>query len=161
MRASVNELLAMTLDVYEPECRYLISVNISSDGTLGEFSVPETVYAVKGRKYHLNAAEVIIAYEQIMYVRMAHLFINGFDKCDPIPINAFFPKIVDEKVLIAQFDTRLVKQVDHMKFTGIFSVKKVIRKKSGNYWFDTVLDINSGAQVANVKIHVDLQDLLS
>jgi|688.fasta_scaffold684438_1 hypothetical protein len=61
------KLTKLTLDVYEKECQYLNKLEFDLDGkqSFGIFSMPATRYAVKGRKYHLNAAEAIITYEQI------------------------------------------------------------------------------------------------
>ncbi len=152
-----NELLKLTLDVYEEECQYLKEVTINGKEAWGKFSVPTTVYAVKGRKYHLNAVEVLIVYEQIMYVTLANIFVNGLEKLRQIPLDVFFPTIVDEKILIANSNVRCSKQVDHNEFTGIFKITRIINKKEG-YWVNTLLNINSGAQVAEVKLYVDLKN---
>jgi|GEM_PF-4885630 len=94
-----DQLLKLALDVYEKECQYLKELAIDTDQkkSMGTFSVPTTCYAVKGRKYHLNAAEVIITYEQIMYATLSYFFVNGLYDLKTIPIDYFFPTIVDEK----------------------------------------------------------------
>lgn len=152
-----NNFLQLTLDVYEKECQYLKDLEIDTDlkKSMGTFSVPTTCYAVKGRKYHLNAAEVIITYEQIMYATLSYFFINGLQDLKPIPVDYFFPTIVDEKTLIAKFNTRFVKPVSNDKFTGVFSVEKIISRKD-KYFFSTKFDINNGAQVADVTICIEL-----
>lgn len=111
---SDNDFLKLTLDVYEEECQYLKKLEIDIEGkkSIGTFSVPTTCYAVKGRKYHLNAAEVIITYEQIMYATLSHFFINGLHDLKPIPVDYFFPTIVDEKTLISKFNTRYLDALD-------------------------------------------------
>lgn len=152
---TINELLKLTLETYEKECQYLKEVTINDHGTWGKFSVPTTVYAIKGRKYHLNAAEVIILYEQICYVTLANLFINGLNKLTPIPVDIFFPTVVDKNIVIAKFNTRFSKQVNNHEFSALFKINNTVSRGQG-YWFDTVLDINSGAQIAEVKIYVDM-----
>ena len=152
---TTDKLLKLTLGIYENECKYLKEVEINDDGAWGKFSVPTTVYAVKGRKYHLNAAEVIILYEQIAYVTMAHLFINGLRQLKPIPEDVFFTTAVDENVFIVKFCTRFIKQVKNHNFSAEFRILKINARAQG-YWFDTIFDINSGAQVSEVKLFVDM-----
>lgn len=152
---SINELLKLTLGIYEKECHYLKEVTINDDETWGKFSVPATVYAVKGRKHHLNAVEVLIVYEQIMYITLANLFINGLNKLKPIPVDIFFPTVVDEKVFITKFNARLTKQVDNHDFTATFKITNIVSRQQG-YWLDTILNINSGAQILELKLYVDM-----
>ncbi|MBC6480597.1 MAG: hypothetical protein GDA56_25335 [Hormoscilla sp. GM7CHS1pb] len=152
-----DRLLKLTLDVYEKDCQYLKELAIDTDQkkSRGTFSVPSTCYAVKGRKYHLNAAEVIITYEQIMYATLSYFFINGQSNLKTIPVDYFFPTIVDEKTLIAKFNTRFLKPVSSEEFTGIFSIVKTIARKN-KYFFSTLFDINNGAQIADVTICIEL-----
>ncbi|WP_204103387.1 MULTISPECIES: FcoT family thioesterase [Spirulina sp. CCY15215] len=157
-----HKLLKFVLDVYENDCQYLKEIKLDDKDTKrawGKFSVPNTCYAVKGRKYHLNAAEVIIIYEQIMYVTLANLFVNGLDELKKIPIDTFFPTVVDEKVLIVKFNARFSQPVANENFTGVFTIEKIVSRKS-SYFFYTKFDINDGTQVAEVVLCVDL-DFLS
>lgn len=152
-----DQLLKLTLDVYEKECQYLkeLAIDTEQKKSRGIFSVPTTCYAVKGRKHHLNAAEVVITYEQIMYATLSYFFINGLSNLKTIPVDYFFPTIVDEKTLIAKFNTRFLKPVNNQEFTGTFSVEKIISRKD-KYFFSTKFDINDGAQIADVTISIEL-----
>ncbi|MDY7019971.1 MAG: FcoT family thioesterase [Cyanobacteriota bacterium] len=154
---NTNDFLKLTLDIYEEECRYLkeLKIDIDKKESVGHFSVPSTCYAVKGRKYHLNAAEVIIIYEQIMYATLSTFFINGLHHLKPVTVDYFFPTIVDEKTLIAKFNTRFSRQVDSHAFSGIFSVQKITSRQN-KYFFHTGFDIEGGAQVADVTICIEL-----
>lgn len=152
-----NKFLKLTLDVYEKECQYLKDLTIDTDQkkSIGTFSVPTTCYAVKGRKYHLNAAEVIITYEQIMYATLSHFFMNGLYNLKAMPVDYFFPTIVDEKTLIVKFNARFLKPVNNQEFTGTFSIEKITSRKD-KYFFSTKFDINDGAQIAYVAICIKL-----
>ena len=148
------DLLKLTLDVYEEDCRYLREIKFDEKEAFGKFCVPTTCYAIKGRKYHLNAAEVIITYEQIMYVTLANLFVNGLGGLRKIPVDYFFPTVVDEKVLIAQFNTKFYKPVDNHNFTGVFKINKIVSRKTRDFFY-TEFNINDGMQVAEVTLCVD------
>lgn len=155
--AVATNFLNLTLGVYEDECHYLKSLRLDVDNmrAVGEFSVPTTCYAVKGRKYHLNAAEVVITYEQIMYATLSEMFVQGACGFQKIPVDYFFPTVVDERTLIARFNTRFSKPVENDFFTGEFSIKKSTFR-GGKYFFKTEFNINHGAQVAEVSLCVDL-----
>jgi hypothetical protein len=150
------ELTNLTLDVYERECQYLKKLEFDVNGrqSVGIFSVPATCYAVKGRKYHLNAAEVIITYEQIMYATLSDILINGRYNFKPVSKDYFFPTIVDEKTLIVRFGTRFSRQVDSHLFKAIFSIKKILAKRDKTFFY-TEFDIEDGSQVANVIICIE------
>ncbi|NEO68851.1 FcoT family thioesterase [Moorena sp. SIO3H5] len=151
-----NDLLKLTLDVYEEECKYLkeLELDVDNQQSFGYFSVPSTCYAVKGRKYHLNAAEVVITYEQIMYATLSNVLINGLYHLEPVDVDYFFPTIVDEKTLIVKFNTRFYKQVNNHSFRGVFLIKKII-SRTGKKFFYTEFNIEEGAQIADVIICIE------
>ncbi|GAX39442.1 hypothetical protein NIES4075_03980 [Tolypothrix sp. NIES-4075] len=149
------DFLELTLNNYANNCRYLKEVKILDKEAWGRFSVPSTCYEVEGIKSHLHAVEVMIIYEQIIYTLLANLFINGLYGLKQIPVDIFFPTIVDERIVIAKFNTRFYKQVDHREFTGILRIEKIICRKN-SYFFYTSFDISSGAQVAEVVLRVDV-----
>ena len=155
----VKDCLKQVLDVYEPECRYLRKVNVDGNKAYGEFSVPSTCYAIKGRKYHLNAAEDVILYEQIMYAFVANMFINGLNDVQKIPVDIFFPAVVDKHVLIVEIDSRYKAMVNSDFFTGVLTTNKIRRLKNGDYHLKQNLSINEGAHELDVSIYLDLKDL--
>lgn len=155
----LQSCLKHVLDVYEPECRYLKKINIDDNTAYGEFSVPSTCYAIKGRKYHLNAAEDVILYEQIMYAFVGNLFINGLHDVRKIPVDMFFPTIVDKHLLIVDINARYKAMVNSDFFTGVLTTKKIRKLKNGDYHLKQNLNINDGAHELDVSIYLDLKDL--
>ncbi|NEO48739.1 MAG: hypothetical protein F6K55_33410 [Moorea sp. SIO4A3] len=153
-----DELLNEVLCVYENQCRYLKEVELDGKQAWGRFSVPETHYAVKGRKYHLNAAEAIIVYEQIMYVAIGNIFIHGLLDLKQLPRDIFFPTVVDEKTLISRLQARFSKSVNSNDFSGVFSIKKILQRGK-KYWFKTMFEINDNAQSLEVSLCVDLRGI--
>lgn len=155
----LQDCLKQVLDVYEPECRYLKKIDVDDNKAYGEFSVPSTCYAIKGRKYHLNAAEDVILYEQIMYAFVGNLFINGLNDVRKIPMDMFFPTVVDKHVLIVSIDSHYKAMVNSDFFTGVLTTNKMRRLKNGDYHLKQNLSINEGAHELDVSIYLDLKDL--
>ena len=151
-----EDLVELTLAVYEEECQYLkeLEFNVDAKQSFGVFSVPATCYAVKGRKYHLNAAEVIITYEQIIYATLSDVLINGRYGFESVSKDYFFPRVVDEKTLIVRFNTRFSKQVDSHFFKGSFSIKKIVPRRDKTFFY-TEFDIEDGSQIAEVTICIE------
>lgn len=155
----LQDCLKSVLGVYEPECRYLKKIRINADKAYGEFSVPSTCYAIKGRKYHLNAAEDVILYEQIMYTFIGNLFINGLHGVQTIPADIFFPAVVDKHILIVEINSRYKKMVDSHFFTGVLITKNIRKLRNGDYHLKQNLSINEGAHELDVSIYLDLKTL--
>ena len=155
----LQNCLRHVLGVYEPECRYLKKINVDGDKAYGEFSVPSTCYAIKGRKYHLNAAEDVILYEQIMYTFVGNLFVNGLNDVRKIPMDIFFPTVVDKHVLIVDINSRYKAMVGSDFFTGVLTTNKIRKLRNGDYHLKQNLSINEGAHELDVSIYLDLKDL--
>lgn len=155
----LQNCLKHVLGVYETECRYLKKINVDGDKAYGEFSVPSTCYAIKGRKYHLNAAEDVILYEQIMYTFVGNLFVNGLNDVRKIPMDIFFPTVVDKHVLIVDINSRYKAMVCSDFFTGILTTNKIRKLRNGDYHLKQNLSINEGAHELDVSIYLDLKDL--
>lgn len=156
---NLENCLEKVLEVYEPDCRYLKKLTIDGNKAHGEFSVPATCYAIKGRKYHLNAAEDIILYEQIMYAFVGNMFINGLNGTCKIPEDVFFPAVVDEYTFIVDVQARYKKMVDSSFFKGTLTTHRVRKMKNGNYHLKQTLDINDGSHILDVSIYLELKDL--
>jgi hypothetical protein len=72
------DLLAHVMQVYKPECRYLLSAGFEADGepadggrvgVRGRFRIPESCYIADTG--HFNAAEFNICYNQMIYFTIA------------------------------------------------------------------------------------------
>ncbi|RDI63394.1 FcoT family thioesterase [Nocardia pseudobrasiliensis] len=110
---------------YKPHCRYLRSASVRTDGDIvtgtGQFGIGEPCYIEDTG--HLNAVEVIICFNQLMYQTVATIVRHGlhpaFDDWTP----AQFQRRYLPDILIADVQTEFERPIDSAAFTGEFTLE--------------------------------------
>ncbi|WP_131735444.1 FcoT family thioesterase [Actinomadura roseirufa] len=138
-------LLADVLRCYKPHCRYLGSMTVRGTGDRltgrGELSIPESCYI--DDTGHLNAVEVNICYNQMLYYVIAKAV-------DAKLVPAFAQWTMDDywakqlpEILIARMQCSFVRPIDARHFYGEFELLRSTRLRgllsletAFRYWDD-------------------------
>ncbi|HJP80525.1 MAG TPA: FcoT family thioesterase [Pseudonocardiaceae bacterium] len=126
-----EELLARVLRAYKPNCRYLTDMTIDDeDGQVrgfAEFAIGESCYIEDTG--HLNAVEVNIAYNQMLYYLIATSVRERL-----IPVFAdwtmaeFWRRQLPD-ILITKLTTRFRGPIDRSRFFGQFDLRYATQRK--------------------------------
>ncbi|GAA2689223.1 MULTISPECIES: FcoT family thioesterase [Actinosynnema] len=120
--AATAELLERALSCYKPHCRYLKAVELGGHRATGEFAIPESCYI--DDTGHLNAVEVNICYNQLLYTLLASLVRDGSEPALAGWDMAEFWRRRLPDVLIAGISSNFRKPIDPRAFTGELSVRQ-------------------------------------
>ncbi|WP_098024190.1 FcoT family thioesterase [Streptomyces sp. st115] len=129
-----EELLPRVLTPYKPHCRYLLGAEVSAlPGGLSRvravFAIPESCYI--DDTGHLNAVEVNIAYNQMMYYLVAMSvkegLLTGFESWT---LEDFWRHQLPD-ILIARFASRFQRPIDARDFHGEMEFRSVARREPG------------------------------
>ncbi|MFH9939107.1 FcoT family thioesterase [Streptomyces murinus] len=128
-----EELLARVLAPYKEHCKYLRSVEVTASDGLSSarcaFAIPESCYI--DDTGHLNAVEVNIAYNQMMYYLVAKSvkegLLTGFEDWT---LDDFWRHQLPD-ILIARFAANFRRPVEPRRFTGEMEFRSVTRRTSG------------------------------
>ena len=131
--ADDTELLARVLRPYRANCVYLKSAEVGADSGIVTarcaFAVPESCYI--DDTGHLNAVEVTIGYNQMMYYTVAKAVKEGL-------LDAFAGWTLDDfwkhqlpDILIARFGGRFRRPIDARAFFGEIRFRSVERRSPG------------------------------
>ncbi|MFI9498901.1 FcoT family thioesterase [[Kitasatospora] papulosa] len=132
--ATDEDLLPRVLAPYKVHCRYLLTAEVSglADGlsrVRATFSIPESCYI--DDTGHLNAVEVNIAYNQMMYYLVAKSvkegLLTGFESWT---LEDFWRHQLPD-ILIARFASRFQRPVDPRDFRGEMEFRSVDRRSPG------------------------------
>jgi hypothetical protein len=161
-------LLTETLRCYKPHCRYLTSISTRvRDGALSataELRIPESCYI--DDTGHLNAVEVNICYNQMLYYVLAKAIKEGLA---PEFAGWTLPDYWERRlgaVLIVRLQSAFQRPIDARRFSGEFTLGRVRRFRppgraagdeetlismdtSFRYWDD-----NGGRSTGQVKVAV-------
>ncbi|GAB2547806.1 FcoT family thioesterase [Nocardia heshunensis] len=125
--------LAVVLRCYKPHCRYLksLTVTVSDDRVVGTgtFSIPEPCYI--DDTGHLNAVEVGICYNQLLYQTMATMVRH---RTGPVLDDWSMPEFLRRylpDVLIAESRNIFRRAIDSSSFTGEFVIDRATRYRPG------------------------------
>lgn len=124
------DLLARVLRCYKPHCRYLRSMTFSSVDGLprghGTLAIEESCYI--DDTGHLNAVEVNIAYNQLMYHTFANAVRHGVG---PVfggwTMEEYWARQLPD-ILIARMDTSFIRPINPRSFLGRFQVDRLTRR---------------------------------
>jgi hypothetical protein len=130
---SDDELLVQVLRPYKQNCKYLKSASVSSQsGSVTaqcEFSIPESCYI--DDTGHLNAVEVNISYNQMMYYAVAKSVKEGL-------LEGFASWTLDDywrhqlpDILIARFGGNFRRPINARSFSGEIEFLSVERRSPG------------------------------
>ncbi|AYF73953.1 hypothetical protein D7D52_08835 [Nocardia yunnanensis] len=131
----VNEpgQLDEVLSCYKPHCRYLksLSVDVFGDRIVGTgtFAIPEPCYI--DDTGHLNAVEVGICYNQLLYQTMATMVRH---RTGPVLADWTMPEFLRRylpDVLIAASRNVFRRAIDSRAFTGEFVIERAARYRPG------------------------------
>ncbi|MFJ4650515.1 FcoT family thioesterase [Nocardia sp. NPDC088792] len=122
-------LLDEVLRCYKPHCRYLKSLTVAVTGDrvigTGTFSIPEPCYI--DDTGHLNAVEVGICYNQLLYQTMATMVRHS---TGPVladwTMDEFLRRYLPD-VLIASSRNVFRRAIDSQSFTGEFVIERATR----------------------------------
>jgi hypothetical protein len=123
-------LLDRVLRPYKPNCRYLKAMTVDADGGVrgvAELAIGESCYI--DDTGHLNAVEVNIAYNQMLYYVLATAVREQL-------VPAFADWTVDDywrrqlpDVLITRLTTRFRAPIDRSAFFGEFDLRRATRRR--------------------------------
>lgn len=129
---TATSVLDQVLRPYKPNCRYLRAMTVSSDGDdhvqgLGQLAIGESCYI--DDTGHLNAVEVNIAYNQMLYYVVAESVRQRL-------VGVFADWTMDEywrrqlpDVLITRLTTRFRRPIDRSDFFGEFDLRHATRRR--------------------------------
>ncbi|MER0244405.1 FcoT family thioesterase [Streptomyces sp. HSW2009] len=131
--ATDSELLPPVLRPYKENCKYLLSAEVSATGGLAtarcEFAIPESCYI--DDTGHLNAVEVNICYNQMMYYLVAKSVQEGL-------MPGFASWTMDDywrhqlpDILIARFGSNFRRPINPRSFSGEMSFNSLTRRTPG------------------------------
>lgn len=110
-------VLGELLSCYKPHCRYLTTVSTTDDRADGTFEIPSSCYI--DDTGHLNAAEVTICYNQLLYALAAAAPV--FDS------SAEFRRRRLTDILIASYTCEFRRPIDPRSFRGSITFDRVRR----------------------------------
>ncbi|ATL68307.1 FcoT family thioesterase [Nocardia terpenica] len=128
-----TEFLAAVQRCYKPHCRYLRSATVVAESDTivgrGRFAVPEPCYI--DDTGHLNAVEVIICYNQLMYQTLGMIVRHGLAPEFGEWTSEDFLRRYLPDVLIAEVNTRFERPIDATGFSGEFLIDGMRRYRPG------------------------------
>jgi hypothetical protein len=120
-------LLAGVLSCYKPHCRYLTSFAVTGDRTTGTFAIPESCYI--DDTGHLNAVEVNICYNQLLYATIAATVERGGEPALAGWTMADFWRRRLPDILIARITSEFRRPIDARSFHGELSTTRMVARR--------------------------------
>lgn len=117
-------LLGEVLSCYKPHCRYLLE--FSGDGR-GRFAIPESCYI--DDTGHLNAVEVNICYNQMLYASIASLVRDGTGPVfDSWTMAEFWRRRLPD-ILISRISSEFRGPIDARSFAGELVFDRIVSRR--------------------------------
>lgn len=117
-------LLTEVLSCYKPHCRYLTELTVDGRLATGAFAIPESCYI--DETGHLNAVEVTISYNQLLYATIATMVTEGSEPAFGTWTMAEFRRRRLPDVLIARIASEFRRPINPGSFHGELAVDRVI-----------------------------------
>ncbi|MBF6328351.1 hypothetical protein IU452_07440 [Nocardia transvalensis] len=121
------DFLADVQQCYKPHCRYLRSASVTAAGETivgtGHFAIAEPCYI--DDTGHLNAVEVIICFNQLMYQTVATIVRHGLHPAFGDWTVADFRRRYLPDILIAEVHTEFERPIGAAAFTGEFRIDAI------------------------------------
>ena len=122
-----TELLDGVLACYKPHCRYLTTLEVEGKRAAGTFAIPESCYI--DDTGHLNAVEVNICYNQLLYSMIATAVRDGDGPVfDTWTMEEFWRRRLGD-ILIAKISTEFRKPIDARAFRGELTFDRVVSRR--------------------------------
>ena len=119
-----SALLGEVLSCYKPHCRYLRE--FSGDGR-GRFAIPESCYIEDTG--HLNAVEVNICYNQLLYASIAMLVRDGTEPAfDTWTMAEFWRRRLSD-ILITRIASEFRRPIDARSFSGELVLDRIVGRQ--------------------------------
>ncbi|QKV69012.1 hypothetical protein HUT13_09605 [Streptomyces harbinensis] len=125
--ATDDALRARALAVYKPHCRYLTSLALAPDTARGTFAIPASCYI--DDTGHLNAAEVTICYNQLLYSALAAAIRDGAAHAPPGWSLDDYWRLRLSAVVITRMSTDFHRPVTPRSFTGELAVGRSLTRR--------------------------------
>ncbi|MEU6018370.1 FcoT family thioesterase [Streptomyces sp. NPDC047515] len=134
--ATDEQLLARVLQPYKDHCKYLKSARVTAEGTAGTgvtahctFEIPESCYI--DDTGHLNAVEITICYNQMMYYTVAAAIQWGIlEAFEGWTMDDFWKRQLPD-ILIARFASKFRRPVTPRSFSGAIEFRSVQHRSPG------------------------------
>jgi hypothetical protein len=121
------ELLDDVLACYKPHCRYLATLDVDGRRGSGTFAIPESCYI--DDTGHLNAVEVNICYNQLLYAMIATAVRDGTEPVfESWTMDEFWRRRLGD-ILIARFTAEFRKPIDARAFHGALTFERVVARR--------------------------------
>jgi FcoT-like thioesterase domain len=120
-------LLDDVLACYKPHCRYLTTLEVDGGRGAGTFAIPESCYI--DDTGHLNAVEVNICYNQLLYAMIATAVRDGTEPVfESWTMDEFWRRRLGD-ILIARFTAEFRKPIDARAFRGELTFERVVARR--------------------------------
>lgn len=152
MNAEKRALLDKILGMYKPECRYLKEAELIHDNFMhGIFEISSTFYAADTG--HLNAAELIICYNQLSYAFLDERSRLRQDELNCGHMEASeLGKMQLRKCFICSADkVRFNKEIDPKNFEGSIEIESV-KSRGGDTFYKTLYNFGDGAATGRILL---------
>ncbi len=123
-------LFDRVLACYKPHCRYLKSVTVTAEEhplAFGRFEIPESCYI--DDTGHLNAVEVNICYNQLLYTTIAASVHKGSGRVFGSWTMADFERKQLTDIVIARFTAEFRRPITPRRFEGELTVERVVSRR--------------------------------
>ncbi len=121
------ELLTGVLACHKPHCRYLTALTADDRRVTGTFAIPKSCYIVDTG--HLNAVEVNICYNQLLYATIATVVRDGTEPAFATWTMAEFWRRRLPDILIASITSEFRRPIDPRSFHGELTVDRVVARR--------------------------------
>lgn len=150
---SPRETIERFLAVYKPQARYLKSAELDFPMATGNFEVQSSSYGQDTG--HLNAADLLICYNQLAYVLVGQAWVDGqLPSLEHIAIETSFQ--LEKTFIVGMDDIRFRKIIDPSGFQGLVKIDKM-RKTRSAYFLQTHYDFALGSAVGNIDLAISLK----
>ncbi|GGM25249.1 FcoT family thioesterase [Micromonospora yangpuensis] len=122
-----TDLLTEVLSCYKPHCRYLLGATVGERHLTGRFAIPSSCYI--DDTGHLNAVEVSICYNQMLYTTLAMAVRDGTEPAlaDWSMDDYWRRRLPDILVVRSAHDFR--RPIDPRSFVGELTLERVTARR--------------------------------
>lgn len=121
------DLLTRVLACYKPHCRYLTTLTVDCNQGTGTFAIPASCYI--DDTGHLNAVEVNICYNQLLYAMIAAAVRDGAGPVFDTWTMADFWRRQLPDIVIARITSEFSKPINPRAFHGEMAFNRVVARR--------------------------------
>lgn len=125
-----DALFGRVLSCYKPHCRYLKAVTVTAEEhpqAVGRFEIAESCYI--DDTGHLNAVEVNICYNQLLYTTIAATVHKGIGPVLGTWTIADFERRQLSDIVIARFTAEFRRPITPRRFEGELTVDRILSRQ--------------------------------